>query len=558
MLRIAALLLLLTASTALAAEPPLAADVTERGRSLATALDRLLAPAKEARDANRTVWLLLDPTDSLRRAAFADAVRDALIRNTMKLEKTRIGVVTVGAEAKPLLPPTKDQVAIYRAVSEATARPVRTFQNLYASVRRLAAAPADGRREIVLVSLENGDAEDELAGTVAALRRGKARLSAIAREAFLSDSFWVRRASTAPRGMKMAGGEAAFIQVPWGWIFQQGELNEYVPSGFAMFGITRMAAATGGRVFLYYPPTTTTPTCAIQGHCPFCPNDQVNAHEFYENHRLRALSPLAGSRSQVSAALAKDAYLRAALKAWAKAEKGGILWSRPSVRVAGSSLRPERRQLGNGSSLGRSVSFSSQASKAEKLLPVIDRIIAELAADIEKAESGSARCRATAELTLLLLRVTRVNVLGFVAFCREVGPVQVAQLNEELVPPERARWEGSYTFTGIMATNMTLSHGVRPFLELRLPGGDEMQAAIEGLAGPFEKFMRKYGRTPFGEAARQAGIAKFQLTVRGKAAPPPERQPRSSETDDTTTQKERPSRGGGGSGGGGGPTSGGK
>ena len=44
-----------------------------------------------------------------------------------------------------------------------------------------------GSREIVLVTLENGDAEDDVEATVAALGRAGVKLSVIAREAFLAN-----------------------------------------------------------------------------------------------------------------------------------------------------------------------------------------------------------------------------------------------------------------------------------------------------------------------------------------------------------------------------------
>ena len=109
-----------------------------------------------------------------------------------------------------------------------------------------------------------------------------------------------------------------------------------------------------------------------------------------------------------------------------------------------------------------------------------------------------------------------------------------------------------------MWSRMTLSHGVPPFYELRLPGGETTDRELRAFAPHFHAYVAKYARTPFAEAARQAGIARFIVSFRGKSAPPPPRQLRSSEKKDTTTETERPSRGGGGSGSGGGSTSGNK
>jgi hypothetical protein len=549
------LLLLLPVPSVAGDDVPLAADVTERGRGLPTAIDRLLVPHDAGTE--RTVWLLVDVTDSLRRSPFADALAESLGRNAKKLARTKIGVARVGADGIAL-PPTGEHARVSQAVRSLLEEPGKTFQDVYTAVRRIAAAPASGKREIVLVSLENGDAELEIEAAVAALSRANARFSAIAREAFLSDSYWVNRESLAPRRYSMNGGEAAFIEVPWLFLFQQRARNEVVPSGFAMYGITRLAAATGGKVYLYYPPSNTPTQCAWIGSCPFCANDQIGAHEFYEAHRLRALSPLAGSRSEVFAVAGRDPYLRAVLKTWSRASREGLLLSRPSVRSAGSSLRPERRQRGNPTTFGTSLGFSGQASKAEKLAVTCGRMADDLAEEIEGIESGIDRYRAVAEYTVLMLRLTRLNLLYFTAFCQEVGPEQLAMAREGATPPQRAFFGEDQIPAGIYWSGMTLSHGVEPFYELHLPGGETTDEALRAFQPAFRDFLARYAKTPFGEAARQSGIARFYLTFRGKGSNPVTRQPRSSEKDDTTTEKERPSRGGGSSGSGGGATSGGK
>jgi len=552
------LLLVATAGTATAAGPPVAADVTERGRGLSYAIDRLLVPRREAAGEERTVWLLIDVTSSLRRSPFADLLADSIARNARKLVKTRIGVGVVGADGGAALAPTAEHARVAPEVRTLLTRPAKTFQNVYAAVRRYATAPSVGTREIVLVTLENGDAVEDLGAVVATLKRTGTRLGAIAREAFLSDSYWVTHETQAPRRFTMIGGDTAFIELPWGWLFQQGIQNEVVPSGFAMYGITRMAAASGGKVFLYYPPTNTTTPCAYRGFCPFCSNDQIGAHEFYETHRLRTLSPLAGSKAEVFGQAGRDPYFKAALRTWARASKEGLTISRPSVKPAGSSLRREKRQRGNPTTFGRSLGFSSQAMKAEKLAATAGRFAADLAAEVEEIGSGVPRYRAVAEYTVLMLRLTRLNLLYYAAFCREVAPKYGAMASDPPTPPQRWIYGPRQMPTGIMWSSMTLSHGVPPFYELRLPGDEKTDRELRAFAPRFHAFIARYGRTPFAEAARQAGIARFVVSFRGKSAPPPTRVPRSSEKKETTTETERPQRGGGGSGSGGGATSGGK
>jgi len=165
-----------------AAEDTTAADATERGRSLARILDVLLLPDEDQAGAKRTVLFLLDATDSLRTADFATELESALSRNAEGLAGTRIAVARVGDSGGPVCPPTDDFALPVKAAATIVANPEKAFQNVYYEVRRMAGALAGaaGARQIVLLTLENGDVEDDLAATVAALKRADVRLSVVA------------------------------------------------------------------------------------------------------------------------------------------------------------------------------------------------------------------------------------------------------------------------------------------------------------------------------------------------------------------------------------------
>ena len=167
------------------------------------------------------------------------------------------------------------------------------------------------------------------------------------------------------------------------------------------------------------------------------------------------------------------------------------------------------------------------------------------------------RYRAIADTTVVLLHLLRVNLVGYIAWCRQVGPVMAGKKAEEFELPEIPFYSGSERVIGIGWNNMALCHGVKPFLELYLPGGAAMKRELEAFDGVLTPFLERYAHTPFAALVRKHGIAKFHLTVRGKYVPPPKRKIPGSTSDDTTTPPDRPSRGGPGTGGGGGPTTGG-
>ncbi|MCU0726604.1 MAG: hypothetical protein MUE73_12595 [Planctomycetes bacterium] len=537
-----------------------AAEATERGRDLDRILDQVLVPAAGAEKEPRVLVFVLDPTASLAQAGFAAKFEEALARAAPALKATRIAVARAGETGPVAFAEATGGPALATVARAVEAKPAKEIQNLFADVRRAAGALAgqSGLREIALVSFENGDAVDDLEATVSALRRAGVKFTAVAREAFLSDTFWLARGTRPVRDLEIMAGEAAFVEVPWGFLFQQADPTQYVSSGFAMYGFSRLASASGGRVFLYYPPVAGDHQCSPLGGCLFCDGDHVPAGESYEAHRLRALAPLAVPASEALAAAGHDPYYRAVLEAWERAAKEGLLRSRPSVRGGGGGLRVEKRPVGSAAVLGGSLAFASQASKAEDLARAADAAAKDLAARIAaipRDAGGLDRYRAVAELTLMQLRIVRLNLLLFAGFCREAGPDLAA--GECGPPPEVPFYASGSQFVGIGYSNFSLCHGLRPFREVRLPGGEAVKREILALEPLLDEYLARYDRTPFGMAIRKSGLARFTFTVRGTPVPLPDRKVPTSAKDDVPTERDRPDRGGGGSSGSGGTATGG-
>src|SRR5690606_2777851 len=103
------------------------------------------------------------------------------------------------------------------------ATPALDFQNVYADVRKALGAFGGGSAErvLLLVTLENGDVEDDVEQTVALANRAKARIEVLTSEATLADCYWAHRQyQEKPRGTTLTGADGAVIDVPWGFLFQ--------------------------------------------------------------------------------------------------------------------------------------------------------------------------------------------------------------------------------------------------------------------------------------------------------------------------------------------------
>lgn len=557
--------LLSTGSPAWAADTTTAADATEPGRRLDRALDLVLDGTTRSGSGPRTLCVVIDPSPSLLAAGFADRFDAALARNAAKLQTTEIAVLQVGEKDPVLQGPTADRGAPGKSIRASLSGAKNVVRNVYADVRAAATllGGRPGARELLLVTLENGDVEDDLEGTVAVVRRAKARAFVVTREAFLSDSYAASHSSQgAPKGSTFTGGDGAFAEIPWGWLFQIGSGNEAAASGFAAYGLTRLCAGSEGKLFLVSDGKPSTHACMTFGPCTFCADEHVPVGEAYQLTRLRVLAPLVEPRETVYAAAARDPFWRAVHAAWKDASEAGLLRSRPSLELAGGGAKPDRRATGSWAPLtGNGLAFVSMAARAGKALAACDRIRTALEADLGKikADEGSARWRAVAEYVRLMLHVTRVNLVQYVAWCQEVGPVVAGKKLPEpaLASPEVPWFADATRMVGVSYANWSLCHGVRPFLELHLPGGAALRDALTDLDGVYTAFLGRYAGTPFAVAAHRTCIAHFLPTVQGKAVMPPKKTGGSTSDDSTTTPNDRPSREGGGTAAGGATTGGG-
>ncbi len=533
---------------------PTAGAVTAPGRTLGRALNVLLGSPGKGALPRRDLVFLVDPTPSLASSGFAREFASALSRNGKALAGTRIGLALAAEKARLLLPPTTDHQSLPSLLEKTLAHPSDRILNVYASIRRVASLVpwGPGERKLILVSLDNGDAEDDLEGTVRTLKKERITFSAVTTEAFLADTYWKIRSYGIPRKVRMRGGDSPFTDLPWGWIFQFNIVNESTPSGFAQYGLSRLAAATGGRIFLYSPPRTSAHTCSPDRGCPFCGGDHIVRGEAFVEATVRYFAPWTLSRKECLKEAAKNPVLKALLRAWREAFREGLLRSRPSLQPSGSGYKEARDQTGSWRILTGSLKFSQLASRADRAAKACTKILSTLQRDLARAKDfkgGLPRFRAMADLTVLLLRVTRVNLIAFSFWCREAAPILAGKKPSRTEPPEIPWVPPGRKPSGIGWTDYPLCHGIPPFLELHLPGGKAFKKELAALEGPVRAFLDKYAGTPYAMALRRSGIAVFHFTYPGKYTRIDRRRFSSSSAGkDATTLTRRPPRAAGGSG----------
>ena len=541
---------------------PTAAAITESWRGMDRVFDLVLPPSEGDAAYDRTLMILLDASPSLAKSGFTDSLAKALAKHSTALARTKIGVSRVGVE-RPLLAPVDDRQAVLVAVKQALEAPVDKIQNVFSDLRGVLTTlrGRQGTKVVLLATLDNGDAEDELDATVVQLESAQVKVHVLTTEAYVADSYWAaRQYEKAPRGTKLVGGDAPHIDMPWGWLFQITVANEVTPSGFAAYSLNRVAAGTGGKVFLYAPPDSSGHRCSIYGGCLFCSADHVVDAETFWTNRVQPLAASTKTRASAAVELGVDPFFRATSNAWRAANQAGLLRSQPPRLGAtgGSSGAPG----GDRSGLLFATSFDRNAERAEASIKECEKIQAALDAELSHLEptKGAPRERAIAEFTRLMLQITKVNLITFAGWCREIAPTWVAKEPPAVQPPEMAPVDRDQRPVGIGYTNYALCHGARPFLDVELPGGPRLREELTRLDTMIGKYAASYDQTPFIVALHRQCIARFHLTYPGVYTNLDRDRPKSkSAPDPTTLTGGRPARGGAtGSGGGAtGPTTGG-
>lgn len=550
----------LCSAALLGQEETSAARYTEPGRTLARPIDLVLA-GKGDGSAERTLVVVLDPSPGLAAAGFADAFDAALAARAHSLRATSLALVVAGRETPVAVEPTRDHAAVGAAIRRELASPQAGFVNVYAALVDAAAVAVrgEGQAVLMLVSLENGDLEDQVDRTVYELQRREVVVEVLTSEATLADSYWARRPNQQrPRDTELTGGDAALIDLPWGFLLQREPANELTPSGYAPWGLTRIAAGTGGRVFLHAASHQTGHECLPFGTCLFCSGDHTSPEDRWNSALVAQLAPLAEARDDVLRTRGSDPVFRAMVKTWTEAAKKGLLGQAPPIKIGGTTASPDRPRQGRRLGLFSTASFARNAQQALKAARDAAALRDRLASQIEEhGADGSARSVAAARYLVVMLQLTRLNLMIYAAWCRDEAPKWFDDPDREVGAPEIPPFDVERRPSGVSYHNLALCHGVRPFFDVELPGGDEVQGELRVLDGLFSSYLLRYGKSPFGYALRKNGIVRFHPTYPGISKGPARRRPKSELDEQGPVTPRRPTRRGSSSAPASGPTTGG-
>ena len=388
--------------------------------------------APRATSTNRVLYLIVDPTTSLQKVDLPDKMAQAMAEVADKITSTSIGVRRMSDKKNLVMEPTKDRSAVVASLKKGLSTVDKRFHDPYAEVRMVASllAKKPGRKQILLICLDNADIEGNLEGTVTQLRKSGIQLSVISREAYISDCYWESHSyEKAPRGTKFHAADGPFVDLPWGWIFQINSPGEVSPAGFAVYGMSRLAAGTGGKAYLFSPEASSKHSCGYFAGCLFCSGDHHQLVESFWDGRVDQLAPWVGHRRDAFREIASDPVYRAIDRAWREAGRAGVIRSSPSIKLGSTSASPQRQRGRSWAGVMSSLNFKSNAKKADKVRAECAKVLQNFNGMMERVKKGrgSKRSEAAAALTRIELQLAVVNLINYAAWCRDVAPGLLAQ-----------------------------------------------------------------------------------------------------------------------------------
>jgi len=524
--------------------------------------------------APRDVIWLLDHTSVVRDhnlySRLADAIRTSFDTGPDGFRGSRHTLLTLNDQLQSRIQRAGDPSQVKNALAGLVQKePVHRVKNVYRAVQRVVSGLKGAVRKpvLILLTLQNGDAEYQLETTARMLVKQNYTVHVIGREAIFSDSFYLGNHRLNPgTNVRKAGSEGPFRMFPSGWILQRQRerITRITPSGFGLYGLQRLVNVTGGTYFMYYPEEFRSPYCEAVS-CAFCGGAHMSCNRPYRYQVLDRFSPWVGSRRQYKKQLADSRLARRYFSVWRKAHSLGVVSRAPPFHLqTGRVIKPahatslrDRFAYGNGLKqlLRRAGTARKKAAKLNVLIQKIEGIHQK-----PVVEYRLPRIAANAKLLDLLLRATRFNLKQLVRFARRIRTLhRLKEVPDDLLHPLQMplQYKGELTWNGSRTQyeirGYTFCHGPKQIRSVRFLGGKRGDQGIRKLARTVRKVLRELKGTPWELAARRINVITYRTSISkparssstGKGTPPRSRRdyPASEEAEIRT--KQQPARPGG-------------
>lgn len=247
-------------------------QITER---IATA--RLGTVPKDCKEPPLLIWLI-DNTSYIETLRCHELLAQAISKELSKYKLFQIALVKFGTKTEVILNPTDKLNAINRAISDIFQKTDNVYKDYCEAIRFCTTSFRDypGKKHLIIFTLQNNCIDCKLEETLESLK-GNMTLDVISGGTvfqFTSPEFRPEKLDYQTQTISYESPEAEFNRGYRAGTFNSYSpyfYNNYVSSGYGYYGLSRLAAYSGGKYYLYSPPTNAKSKSFCELHyCAWC------------------------------------------------------------------------------------------------------------------------------------------------------------------------------------------------------------------------------------------------------------------------------------------------
>ena len=398
---------------------------------------------------NPTVIFLVDNTSRLKSQKCPELLTAAITKGFAKYPSIKMAVVRYSNNPEIVVENTtpkdiaKGINSVFNSLDDNPKDPCAAIRFCVEKFKKY-----QSRKYIILFSIQNNDIESDLENTLILLNDNKFTLNVISGGAIMSnpntDAYGKQPENTAIYRPESAEIELDFKNPHLDWWYPKGISSEgvkssdeyfrykypfyntFVFSGFGVYGLSRLAAYSGGKYYLYYPPSNTKSSSFCELHlCGICEDKKnhtggAGCNTNY-NKFLPAMAPVLLSREEYSSKYGSDPMSQ--LLSEIKAKSGGC-WLPTGLNT----IFDENGNLTNG--------YTYQVERAFKTM---DEMIKKLSGAIAENNSNSdLRFKAHCAVAMANLYIERFNLNQFKYF------VEINLANTVKDKSNKQSWNAAY------------------------------------------------------------------------------------------------------------------
>ncbi len=257
--------------------------------------------AKDPKDTPLIAYLV-DNTGYMKTSKCPDLLSAAISKSFDKCKGYQLAIIKYAKKTALVCEPT-DNIkniteginSVFQAIDDSYKDPCAAIRE---SVEFLKKYP-NNKKYLVVFTVQNNDLESELEETLKLLNDNKITLLVVSGGTILSDPN-KDPSGEAPQGSKVYRADSAEIEISFNnphleWWYPVGNdkklatgdeyyrhnypyYNAFVFSGYGVYGLSRLAAYTGGKYYMYSPPGDSGKTFCEMHYCKFCDGKNKKSH----------------------------------------------------------------------------------------------------------------------------------------------------------------------------------------------------------------------------------------------------------------------------------------